>query len=263
MIELLRLLHAELLKLKRSKVLLLTLVMPLFVVGLNFAMLFNSKNTVDSGEQLWDVHIISTNLSMWFMVMNTLYIALMTALLAGLEHTANTWKYLFALRISRGPIYFVKLIVAVGLSAIANILFLVFALGSGFLADAIRPSLNFDFSSLHGMEYVRLLLLGTIASLFMISLQLYLSLRIRNFIVPVAIGFMGTVANLIATSSMFFEKFSPWLYPLDALMASGTPLLQHLDYAGWGLVPLLTINLFGFLFLATATVLSIQKQDVA
>lgn len=260
--DLIRALRVELLKLKRTKALWLTLVAPLFVVFLNFAMLFHGARTVETGGQLWDAHIISANLTMWFMIMNTLYVALMIAQLVGLEHTSQTLKYWFALPISRSTFYLAKLIVAIGLSFLAHFLLLGLAIASGFLADMLKPSLDFSLQYFHGSEYMKLLVFASLGSLLMLALHMWLSIRIKNMLIPIAIGFMGAVATLIATSSIFFQKFSPWMYPLDTIMASNTPLLQHFDYAAWPLEMLVGINVVGIIVVTLLAVLDLRRRDI-
>lgn len=258
--EIIRAIKAESLKLKRTRALWLTIAAPLFVALLNFIMLFNNARVAEVDGGVWDTYIISANMGMWYIIMNTLYLSLMIALVIGSEHTANTWKYLLALPISRSSLLLAKLIIVASLGLLANFLLILFAIGSGFIAEMLRPELSFTGNQLHLFDYIRLTLLATALSSLIIIVHVWLSIRIRNFIIPVGIGFLGAIATLIATSSGFFQRFWIWMYPMDGLIADRA--LTSFEYHGWPLPILLGIVVVAVFALTLFAVLDLNRRDI-
>src|ERR1043165_8785461 len=111
--SLLRALHAELLKLKRTLAFRVVFVLPLLIGLLQFFLILRTK-TFQRGFNLWQTHP-TNSFEIWAVFMMPLLIALVTALLNGIEHSDKQWKHLFALPVPRYTVYFAKLIVAQGL----------------------------------------------------------------------------------------------------------------------------------------------------
>ena len=93
--SLLRALHAELLKLKRTLAFRVIFVLPLLVALLQFFIVLRTKK-FPADFDLW--HTIGTSsLQIWAVFMMPLLITLETALLNGIEHSDRQWKHIFAL----------------------------------------------------------------------------------------------------------------------------------------------------------------------
>jgi hypothetical protein len=91
----LRVLHAELLKLKRTLAFRVVFVLPLLVALLQFFALWRVRK-IGADFKLWET--LPTNmLSIWAVFMMPLLITLETALLNGIEHGDRLWKHLLAL----------------------------------------------------------------------------------------------------------------------------------------------------------------------
>ena len=106
---LLRVLHAEMLKIKRTTALKMVVIAPGVVTLLMFFMAsqapFSTVARFGSAQQ-W-ASLERGNLRFWGMLMMPLYIALQTALLAGLDHAENQWKSLCARPVPRCAMAFV------------------------------------------------------------------------------------------------------------------------------------------------------------
>jgi lantibiotic transport system permease protein len=104
---LLRVLHAEVLKMKRTIALKMVVLSPAVVVPLilflasqaQFSML--NRNGI-SNE--W-AQLTRSNLLFWALLMMPLYITLETAVMAGLDHSENQWKSLLARPVPRWTLY--------------------------------------------------------------------------------------------------------------------------------------------------------------
>jgi hypothetical protein len=96
---LLRVLFAELLKMKRTIALALVVIAP-FAVGtlILFAVAqapFSMLRVRNAAGSQW-MELARLNLELWGALMLPLFITIETALIAGLDHSENQWKILFA-----------------------------------------------------------------------------------------------------------------------------------------------------------------------
>ena len=137
---LLRVLHAESLKMKRTIALKMVVLYPMVLVLLVLFMASQAPHSTINrngrgGE--W-VSLARLNLRFWAFLMLPLYIALQTALVAGLDHSENQWKSLLARPVPRWTLYVAKLLVAVAMCAASTLVLM-----SGILMDgAILPRLQ-------------------------------------------------------------------------------------------------------------------------
>ncbi|HEU4834998.1 MAG TPA: ABC transporter permease, partial [Pyrinomonadaceae bacterium] len=122
--SLFRALHAELLKLKRTLAFRVIFVLPLLIALLQFLVILRTKKYAP-GFNLWQTHP-TNSFQIWAVFMMPLLIALVTALLNGIEHSDKQWKHLFALPVPRHAVYFAKLIVAQGLILTSTLVLAVF-----------------------------------------------------------------------------------------------------------------------------------------
>src|SRR5919202_5118550 len=108
MIGLLRATRIEVFKLRRTLALWAAILVPLAVIlmttAMNLSRATGSQFDPDQPNS-WDSLMLDLVLFLWCLVALPLFVALETALLAGLEHRENTWKHLFALPIQRWTMY--------------------------------------------------------------------------------------------------------------------------------------------------------------
>ncbi|HET8782718.1 MAG TPA: ABC transporter permease, partial [Pyrinomonadaceae bacterium] len=93
--SLLRALHAELLKLKRTLAFRVIFVLPFLVATLQFFIAWRTKR-YPADFNLWQT-LQTSSLQIWAVFMLPLLITLETALLNGIEHSDRQWKHIFAL----------------------------------------------------------------------------------------------------------------------------------------------------------------------
>ena len=113
---LLRALHAERLKLRRTLAGWLCLLAPLVCVLLGTAAFWSAPGGV---QRNWTM-LLTVVLGIWNGFLLPLFVTLEAALLAGLEHGNAQWKHLLALPLPRGAHYAAKLVVLVVLSMLAT-----------------------------------------------------------------------------------------------------------------------------------------------
>src|SRR6202012_1108717 len=148
-------------------------------------------------------------------------------------------KTLFSLPISKLSVYSAKYFYALFLVIICLALFLLFTLGFGNLLSVVKPTLKFNEYHMEGFLtqlYFKLLL----ASLGILSIQFLLSLLFRDFLKPMGIGFVATIAGVIFANVDW--KYA-YLFPYSHPMLTIKGLLKNRMNTG-GDMPQLTVDIF-------------------
>ncbi|MGG3928199.1 ABC transporter permease [Metabacillus fastidiosus] len=130
------------------------------------------------------------------------------ALLCRFEHADGGWKQLLTFPIPKKNIYFSKMILAWLLVGITNIIFFTYLFIMG---NVMGVKGEFPFINILGLFFG-----GWIASLPLISMQLWLSTQWRNFVLPIAINFAFVMPNIFITSSKYV-KYYLWSQPAYAM----------------------------------------------
>jgi hypothetical protein len=207
----LRVLHAELLKLKRTLAFRMVFVMPLLVALLQFFALWRSRK-FGADFKLWET--LPTNmLGIWAVFMMPLLITLETALLNGIEHGDRQWKHLLALPVPRHTVYLAKFIVAQALNAASTLFLCVLTVLAGLAIMQLRPEL----AGSGPVPYARLArhaALVWLAAWLIVAIHTWVSIRWSGFAVALGTGICGTFFALFAASASV-GKYYPWLLPMN------------------------------------------------
>ncbi|MBN1259489.1 MAG: ABC transporter permease [Anaerolineae bacterium] len=211
MTVLIRTLGVETLKLKRTLAFWLALVAPLSIVVLQVGMLYERGAINAPGEGsawIWYCQLVMV---FWALLMLPLFVTLETALTGQLEHAGDHWKHLYALPVPRGSIYAAKQFSGMFLIGVSTLALPVFtALGGLFLRWA-RPGIGLD-----GAVPWELLLTYSAAvyasSWLVISIQTWISLRWKSFVVACTVGILLTVAGTFVINADW-GQFWPWAVP--------------------------------------------------
>ncbi len=220
MTYLIRALHAEYLKSKRTLAFWLTLIAPAVIVGLQFAMMIDQhqyyKNPEDPAFSAWTQYTQST-LMLWALLMLPLFVTLETALIAQWEHRSQQWKHLFALPLPRWAIYAAKQLCGMGLIGLSTLALAVLIVAVGFSFRLIYPGLGFEAAPPLA-ELIRFATFMYLGSWLIVAIQTWVAQRWSNFAVPCAVGIALTVMGVIVIQSDY-AGFYP--YTLPALVANG------------------------------------------
>ena len=159
-----------------------------------------------------------------------MFIILICSLVVQIEYKNNTWKQVYASPQSYANIFFSKFL------AIQLMILLLFALFNLFLLlAAVVPNLfyskyTFLSSTFKYKEFLLLNMRTYISILAISSLQYWLSLRFKNFIVPVGIGLALLITSLITFTWEHIAKV-PYAYPMLTMTGRSTNgkffLLNH------------------------------------
>ena len=211
-IALVRALHAEILKLKRTLALGLVFITPLAIVGLMFIASLTTQGKADPGFNAWDA-FADLIFAFWSLLMLPLFITLETALLSQLESTEKLWKHLFALPIPRAALYMAKLLVGAGLIGLSTMVLWVGTLLAGYTLRWLKPGIGFEFP-IPWLETLQAALLSYAAAWLIMALHTWISLRWQSFTLSVGVGMIATVIGAFLTiGSERWARVYPWALP--------------------------------------------------
>jgi hypothetical protein len=219
-------LKAEILKLRRSLVLLVIATPPVMVLGLYTLIMVSGNGAPD-----WELYLISSA-AIWAFFLLPMSIIGITALLAQIEHTPSTWSHVLALPTPRWQIFTGKALIALSLNLFVAIAVALGAVAAGLIGAAITPE--------HAMggEIPWRVLAETFGKMFLAStlltaVQWTIATHSKSFALPVSIGIGGTFVAVAATSSKYGLYF-PWLMPTNVLASDPERALLAIQLGGYG-----------------------------
>lgn len=226
--SLIRVLHAEMLKLKRTLAFRMVFVAPLLVAALQFFVVWNQRR-FGPDFKLWEM-VPRGSLSVWAVFMLPLLVTLETALLNGIEHGEKQWKHLFALPIPRSAVYAAKLLVAQALAAASTLFLSVLIVFVGISLMRLRPELANSGPAPYGwiLKYAAMVWL---AAGLIIAIHTWVSIRWPGFALALGTGIGGTFFALFAASARV-GKFYPWLLPMNVFVPERVTMAVWLGVVG-------------------------------
>ena len=238
-----RVLKAELIKGRRAPVWLAFVVLPLIPAVLGTA---NYRANIGILDDLW--------LSLW--TQHTLFSAyfFLPALLGvycawewRLEHSDRNFNSYLTMPVSRTTLYLAKLLPAVGVSIFTQALVGVYFVASGKL---VGMTVAVPWTQLADW-----LLCGALGSIAICAVQLFLSLWLRSFAVPVALALVGGIIGLLFTSQGWGIYFPYALLSLG-MRANNPNLVLELPQ-------FILSAVFYTLLFAALTICLLKKRDVS
>ncbi|MCM8556863.1 ABC transporter permease [Sphingomicrobium sediminis] len=212
------LIKAEIMKLRGSLVVWLSVAVPGLVLLLGLLALLNDATQAE-------MFMIGTA-SLWAYAMLPLGTMALTVVLAQIEHGARAWDPLLSLPGTRRRIFIIKLTAA---ALVLGLWTLTLGIGVTILATIfdvrVPPEL---LSMLPGGSYEAILARMWGASLFMLVVQYGLALYFRSFVPPLLFGVGGIIFAVGATSTKWGIYF-PWLLPTNQLASEHA----RADFALW------------------------------
>ena len=242
---LIRTFRAERLKLRRNPVWLAFLVLPLVAA---FMGTFNYLNNLSLLKQqwydLWTQHTLF--LCSFFL---PALIGICCAVLCRLENFGHNWNAVLSAPVRVSSVFFAKLLEASGMVILTEAWIGVLFVLSGSLVGITAPFPAEDF--------LLWLLCGAMGGIAICAVQLFLSLLIRSFAVPVGIALIGGIIGYFANAKGY------GLYFPYALISAG----MNSDNPGSGMLynpEQFTVScVLFFVIFSVAGVLWLKKRDVA
>lgn len=213
-----KILQAEQLKLKRSSLLIIVLLVPLLIlayelVNLTYRADFVGKQAEMFGAGSMWMFLLYDN-SLLFGLGFPLAVTLAASVIANIEHQANGWKQTLSMPISREKIYlskFIWLTISLFLSTT------VFLIGMILLGKILGFEENIPFGLLIGDCYGML-----ITVLPIMAFQFWLSMTIKNQAFSILIGSVSAIMGLFLAATQT-TRWLPLAYPIQ----SSTVILQY------------------------------------
>lgn len=194
---------SEFIKIRRKMILFLVVLGPLGVIGLqaaNFGLRYDWLTKVYK-DNLW-VGLID-NATMLAIPTLLIGLTILTSMIATIEHQTNAWKLTVALPVSKRTIYFSKVILSFLLLTLSCLLLFV---GTIVLGITLKLGMDIPFLYLLKKSYFPFL-----AAMPLLSIQIWLSITIKNQAIPLTIGILGTILTLYGGS---FPDWFPWKWPM-------------------------------------------------
>lgn len=209
-----KLFYTELIKLKNTFALWLTILGALFMpLLLLSAYLLSVKEFVPApAVNPWYEYLIRTfNGSCLF---STGFILLIIGLILNVEHKAHSWKHLFTLPVSKAKLYYVKLIFIFATVLVFIILYFVFAVSIGQFLGIGKPELKFAEFDIPNVYILKFLLDFFVSIIPLVIIQYWISLRIENLVTSLGLGLLGLLIGLLFKNSPHIIYF-PYAMPFQ------------------------------------------------
>lgn len=239
---LLRCLKAELQKCRRSPVWLAFLVLPIFPAILGTGNYLNNLEVLDNGwYDLWSQHTLFS--SMFFL---PALLGVFCSWQWRLEHTDHNWNSFLTAPVPVRDLYVAKLILAAGVSVLAQ-----GCIGALFLLSGKIAGISAPVPS----ELPEWLLYGALGGVSVCAIQLFLSLIIRPFAPPVALALIGGIAGLLFTARGLGYAFPYSLLCLGMRANNPQMVLRPFSF-------LLSVLIYGIVFVFLA-LWYLKRREIA
>lgn len=225
--------RTELIKTKRSSAFWLCLIGSGFIPGIFFLMyvLRPDRMLPRLKVQPWEAHFMQgwQSFSSFLLPM---FVILVCSMIPQIEFKNNTWKQVFASPQSLGNIFFSKYVTILLMIVFLFIMFNIFMLGNAIVVNLFHKGYPFLSNSVPWLSLAKMNLKTFVALLGIISFQYWLSMRFKNFIVPIAIGLGFLITSLILLSWEHIYKM-PYAFPILTMQSisggslKGNLLLNH------------------------------------
>jgi len=234
--DLRRVLAAEGLKLRRTLALRLAVLVPVAVLSLQ-ALISTQRPAIPRFGENALVSLGQNAFTLWTLLALPLHGALISALVAAVDHEGDHWKQLFAQPVGVRLLFLVKWVAAFALLLVSS---LVLWAGIAGLEEAFRwmkpawraaprPLLLFSTTAIEAY----------CAAMLFISIQTWISLRFRSFITGPAVAVVAVLVMLGGAArsgggSLFIRSY-PWALPVTAVARLAEPNSGRLVVALLGL----------------------------
>ena len=219
MFTFLRLMTAELIKIRRSAALRLVWLLPLLFILLDYALVgnFGFKAHYFSAEeiQLLAMMPLKGVGTFWVGYFHPLLLALLPALLFRPEHQSCLWKHLNAMPVSPKAIFLCKTMTLLLLTAATLVLVVIGLWMEWSMVCGLNSAMaSFAFPWMEMGKLIRWLLLG---SLPLLSFYSWIAEKISSGAIPILFGLIGLVFNISLSGHELDPSWQrdliPWVLP--------------------------------------------------
>lgn len=226
-------LRTEMIKTKRSAAFWICILGAGFLPAIfTLVMILNPKEIGNDAYKMhpWETHF-SKGLENFLVFLLPLFVIIVCSMIVQIEYKNNTWKQVFASPQSIGNIFFSKYSTILLMTLFLFVMFNLFMIGGAVLANLVHKDYTFLSHSINIKNILLMNLKSFVSLLGIISIQYWLSLRLKNFIVPIAIGLCLLIGSMIGNQWQHIYKV-PYAYAflttltMDRTLRGG-PLFQN------------------------------------
>ncbi|MEM9232772.1 MAG: ABC transporter permease [Pseudomonadota bacterium] len=231
-----RLLLAELFKMRRSKIGLISLVVPVFL----FTIFFFGLGSTDE-RPAWTI-IEQGAFYSWGYFLLPMTATIITALIGQIEYRPNTWSYMLSLPQRKWQVFLVKGFAALLVMAWISVLIVLAIIAAGKLHDFLRPEIALiGIAPWKNLGYTMFEM--WVASFLVIAIQFAVAMRFGGLVVPLLTGIGGVFLAVLAAALKQLSflgiateeyNFMPWLLPGNMLSSEIGLGAQTLAIGGGG-----------------------------
>lgn len=200
----------------------------IFLIGL----LYNGETISVYGdvENVWTAHFFEVWQGMVVFLL-PMGLVLATSLITQMEFRNNTWKQLHTTPQPYYIIFLAKFIVIIGMTLqfflYFNLGFILSGVIPSLVTDKSLPDATFPFDQFFTSNWKIFL-----TCLPVLAFQFLISLKFKNFLVPIGVGLMLLVGTLILVGNWDYVYLSPFSYsPLT--MMSSPEMLKGVNIYNW------------------------------
>jgi lantibiotic transport system permease protein len=211
MSDLIRIIYTDFLKLKRTLAIKLLIIAPFTPVFLESCYaLQRGEAAYKTYECAW-IGFMQHSVVFWSLLMLPLFTTLITALLAGQEHTKLNWKLNCTLPVPTWTIYAAKQIEALLLLGLTFIFLFSFTIIMGIGMSFLKPIIGFTLIP-PWPRFFNHVALVYLCSWLIISIHIWVGIRWDSFVIATGFGIVMTVIGVMVINSKF-GQFYPWAAP--------------------------------------------------
>lgn len=210
----------DLMKMRRSAAVWLS-ILGAGVIPLIFFLMYIAKPAkfyIESQQMGWLTHITRSWQSFASFLL-PMFVVLICSLILQIEYKNNTWKQVFASPVSVSQVFFSKLVTIMLMTLLLIVMFNIFSILGAIVPNLFYPKYGFLSHAIDWSALLKLNVKTFVSLLGIIALQYWLSLRFRNFIVPIGIGLGLLIICMVALNWEHSDKL-PYAFPLLTLMHS-------------------------------------------
>lgn len=229
-----RSLRADTIKLKKTPVFWLALLGGVFVTGLLFILHYFSVEELNKPDtNPWNFYC-SFGMTFVSVLLVVPFVVLVTSSIMFPEHKAESDKYLYSLPLPKSRFYFSKAVVLMGIIAWTYLIFFSAHLLAGWILGFLRPEYEFHQNVPQTAHFGKILVHSYISVLGVVGLHYWMSVRWKNFIIPIGIGLCGYIISVMLSAAQRFDLaiFFPYSYP--AMIGNELGMENAADLIWWG-----------------------------
>ncbi len=237
----------EILKLKNTKILLIVILAPIFMVAqgvinlIRYYDLFTGK-----GQNVWE-QLYSQSMIFYASILFPILVSIVMTLIARIENTNNSWKHYLSLPIDKQKVYGIKFILGC-LLVFINILVLIISMLAAGKIIGVKGNIPYKVIFTKPMVMY-------IAALPIMAILYSLSIRFSHMAIPLGIGIGLTLPAIIVANSRYWILY-PWTYPIMAALGGDMEIFSKGNIV-YIVSFILLISVFGFGYS------SFIKRDIA